>query len=569
MKFRSFVLILASIVTVLLLVAAAIAFWLASQSPLAVLRGGTVAAPAAAMFVSRQAPLMTSLLVNPDRLEALRLALAPTNQRRQARTEFAQLKQTLLGDRGLNYETDIQPWLGDEITWAVTTPDIDRDETNGRQPGYLLAVATRNPEQAREFLQLFWQKRAIAGNDLVFEQYAGVKIIYGNAPPRASAPTDAPATALASAVVGDRFVLFANAPKVLREAINNVQTTDLSLSNSPSYQAALAELPDRQIGLTFVNLPQFARWVGQGEPTGDQPPFDSLVMGWQLKRQGILADATLLTAAGHTLQPTQPSQTNPVAALQYIPSGALVSASGTDLKHLWSELEDSLSGYGTLSALLNQPLQTLEQRWQVKFSEDLVNWVEGEFALALVPNPNTQQSDWVFVAEKSAATPAALANLDAIAQKQGLSIGPVTLGEQQAFAWTKLSTRAPSRRDRKQKTATTLQAQVQAVHTTVGNYELFARSVEALDLALKAQEEPLVNTPDFQQAIAPLNKNNDGYLYLDWRSVWPTLEAKLPVLRLLELTAKPLFDHGRSLTITSYGSTTNLRRGAIFLRLQN
>jgi len=69
-------------------------------------------------------------------------AWGSSGQRRRARQELNQLKTNLLANTGLDYQRDIQPWLGDEITLAVTTIDIG-DEQNGRQPGYLMALATK------------------------------------------------------------------------------------------------------------------------------------------------------------------------------------------------------------------------------------------------------------------------------------------------------------------------------------------------------------------------------------------------------------------------------------------
>lgn len=593
MKFRSFALALAAVVTVLLLVGTGGLFWLVSQSPLSLLRGNAVSSPAAAMFVPKQAPLMASLLVNPDRLEQFRLAIAPSGQRRAARSELERFRQTLLGDRGLSYEEDIQPWLGDEITWAVTTPDLDRDAENGLQPGYLLAVATRDPQQAREFLQVFWQKRAIAGTDLVFEQYSGIKIISGQQTQQASSSStekqlaastnkakkaakvqtvEPVSMALASAVVGDRFVLFGNSPKVLRQAINTVQAGEFSLSNSAAYQEAVSTLPSQRMGLTFINLTQLGRWLGQEElaTANDQQEFESLVAGMALDRQGLLAETVLLPRPGASLKTSRPRLEAPVDALQYLPAEVPFVASGKDLRQMWAELSSSLAGYGTLSALVNQPIEVLEQRLGADFSKDLVNWVEREFALALVPNPLTQQPDWVFVAEKTPATAPALDNLDAIARKRGLSIGPVALDGQEAFAWTKLATRETRRKAKTKKTntATTLQATVEGVHTSVGKYEIFATSVEVMDRALKAAQNGLIKSSDFQAAVAPLDSQNDGYLYVDWNSVKGVLEERVPLLKLVELTAKPLLNHVRSLTITSYGSEVNLKRGAVFIRLK-
>ncbi len=597
MKSRSFFLGLAATVVALLLVAAIGVSWVAAQSPLRLLQGGKLSSPEAAMFVPKQSPGMVSLLVKPDRLEAFRLAVAAPGERRRARAELETIKQTLLAGQGVDYDADVKPWLGDEITVAVTSADIDRDAANGLQPGYLLAAATQDPQRAREFLQVFWQKRAIAGANLIFEQYSGVNLIYGGTQQRAESgetgrqPKSGDATAsdassepaipvstLTSAVVGDRFVLFTNSPKVLRDAINNVQAPDLSLSSSRVYRQALERLPDRQIGVTFVNLPQLGRWLGNPDLTGktvegkDARLFDSLVAGLELSRQGVVAETALLAAPGQTLAATQPALTQPVGALQFLPAGTPVAASGQNLHQLWAELTSGLSHYGVLSALLNQPIATLEQRWGVTFADDLVNWVDREFALGLVPQPSGNP-EWVFVAEKSAATEPALDHLDAIAQQRGLSLGPVALGSQNALTWAKLSTT----NQRNKKAPTRLQAEVEGVRTSVNQYEIFATSVTAMEQALavspqpskKAAQKSLLRSPEFKQAIAPISPRNDGYLYIDWQRIKQPLEQRIPALKLAELAGKPFFDHLRSLTISSYGSEPNVRRGAVFVQLKD
>ncbi|MGG6298314.1 DUF3352 domain-containing protein [Leptolyngbya sp. AN02str] len=589
MKLRSFFLALAGAVLVLLGISAGGFYWLAAQSPLNLLDGGKLSSPAAAMFVPKQAPVLVSLLVDPDDLEAFRVAIAPPEKRRQAREELAQIKASLLSDRGLNYETDIQPWLGDEVTLAVTALDVDRDRSNGQQPGYLLALETKNGDRAREFLQLFWQKRAIAGFDLVFEQYAGVKLIYGQRsqlpaldfPLRKRAAStsvgdstsnDRPITALATAVVGDRFVLFANSPKVLREAINNVQAPGLSLSSSKRYQQAVQQLSSNRVGFSFANVPQLAQWLNQPKlgqastQASATSSIEQMVVGLVLNRQGVLADTVILASKDAPFTPSKPALSEPVSALQYLPAKIPFAASGQNLAALWQQLSTALTGYEGIASLVHQPAKALEQEWGVPLSAELVDWVEREFALALLPSGSA--TDWVFVAEKTPTTQTAIAKLDAIAQKQGLSIGPVTIGEQKTYAWTQLVTGETTRRQRNRQSSDTIQAEVRGVHTSAGKYEIFSTSVEAMSLALNNRAN-LLNQADFQQAIAPLDSNNNGYLYLDWPTLKPTLEAQLPILQLTELAAKPFFDHVRSLTISSYGGDRTVQRGGLFIRLSN
>jgi hypothetical protein len=69
--------------------------------------------------------------------------------------------------------------------------------------------------------------------------------------------------------------------------------------------------------------------------------------------------------------------------------------------------------------------------------------------------------------------------------------------------------------------------------------------------------------------IAPLPQPNDGYLYLDWRESGTLIERQLPIVRVVELVAKPFFEHLRSLSVSSYGSDKGVQRSKLFFRLDN
>lgn len=620
MKLRSFFSALAIVVGVLLLIGTGGFFWLTSQNPLSLLQGVKDANPAAAMFVPRQAPVMVSLLVNPDRLESFRQAVARPEERRRTRTELAQLKQGLLANTGLNYEQDVQPWLGGEATLAITTLDIDRDPANGQQPGYLLVLASQSPQRSREFLQLFWQKQAIAGTDLMFEQYKGVKLIYGNTPGNGKRDTRGVSvpknsslfstdSSLASAVVGDQFVLFANHPKVLRDAITNVQAPDLSLNSADIYTQSLEALAQPRIGLTFVNLPRLADWLSteansRGNDRAAQDAvvsrsnrssrsIQTLAIALEIDRRGLLAETALFSPDGDVAS-TPPVLSRPVGALQYIPATTPLSASGTNLEQLWSQLSQGLANYGTVNQLVSQPLDALKTQVGLDLPNDIFQWVKDEYALAVLPSAvaegkgignrgqgtgkrasrnlnskiqtlNGLQTDWIFVAQRPSQDQAleAIDRLDAIAKDQGISIGSVQLGEHTVSAWTRLK----ADKLRKAIAPQTLQAEVVAVHTFVGNYEIFASSLAAMEQALKTANASLAKDSRFQQAIAPLASSNNGYLYLDWIASQPLLERRFPLLKVIELAGQPVFKHLQSLTISSYGQDAGVQRGEVFIRL--
>jgi hypothetical protein len=589
MKRRGFLTGLAGFVAVLLLVGAVGFYWIATQSPFALANAGfggksngmPASAPRAALFVSRQTPAMASLLVNPDKLAQFRqLATAP-GQRRQAHRELTQLKQGLLLNTGLDYEQDVKAWLGDEVTVAITTLDLDRDRSNGNQPGYLLALSTHDPTQSREFLQLFWQKRAIAGDDLTYDQYKGVQLISSSA--------------LASAVVGNQFVLFANSVGVLRDAITNAQAAELNLSQAPFYQQALGALQSSRIGLTFLNLPNLGTWL---EPTAPAPkpaaratvgqpatststelatvqPYQTLAVSFALSPGGLMADTALQAAHRNspspTPHPTAPTLSQPGAALQYLPATTPIAASGENLSSLWGDLVGRLATEDTVAKLLALPLQAPQSRWNIDLTAEGVQWITGDYALALLPDqakgdnlPNAPSDDWILVAERAEPdSQAAIAHLDELAQAQGYSVGTLTIADQPVSAWTRLNPR--------KRLAKTLQADVAGVHSSVGNYEIFATSVAAMETALTAAPDSLLSRDRFQQAIAPFQRPNQpptrGYFYIDWPQARPLLAKSFPALNVLELAGKPLLSHVQSLTLSSYGTQAGVQRGGVFFKL--
>lgn len=568
MKLRSFFYALAVGVFVLLLTSVAGFFWLTAQNPLNLLRGGAITNPTAAIFVPKQAPIVASLLVNPERLETFRQLVARPVNRRRSRTQLKQLESSIFAKQGIDYRRDIRPWLGDEITVAVTSLDFDRNAKNSAQPGYLLAATVKNPQRAREFLQLFYAKLAPAGaTDLVFEEYKGVNLTYKRAEAAVEASTTLPET-LTSAIVGDRFVLFANHPKVLRDAINNAQVANLNLNDDPVYQQKLETLTEPRIGLSFVNLPALAALVSK-QPAPQQDALkgsETLAIALSLNPLGLLAQTALVSSLPNN-ETQAATLTKPVDALQYIPSKSLFALAGTDLNQL-SRLYTEQEGNDTFKPLLKKTIDSLQSNWNIDLSEEIFSWVTGEYAISVLPRPDKTTPDWIFVAQKTANSQASIDHLDAVAKSRGLSVGTLPLADQNITAWTKLVTATTAVAGKKD-TMMRLEAQVEGVHATVGDYEIFTSSIEAMDEAFKGSENSLVKNDNFKEAIASLPEQNDGYVYLDWANGETFVKNQLPIVQVVELVAKPLFEHLRSLSLSSYGIDQGVQRSKLFFRLDN
>jgi hypothetical protein len=576
MKLRSFFSFLIAGVLALLGLSAGGFYWLTTHTPLNLLAGGPTTTPAAAVFVSKQTPLLASMLVNPDRLEALRQVFATPEERSRSHAEFEQIKKSLLANTGLDYTRDIEPWIGDEITLAVLDIDFDGGSNSGKQSGFLLAVSSKNVDRSQQFLDSYWRKQSRAAKTVQSEIYKGVQINYKQVPiankktspispfnPLSLPKTTLPPSFATAAIGGSSdsgnnpsFVLFANSPTVIRDAINNVVTANLNLNNSPNYQKAFQELTQGRIALAFVNLPQ-----SQTEQN-PQISLNSLAVAVGVNRRGLLAETALVTSRENTASPTL---SEPVKALQYIPSASPFAVASTDLRNFWADLSSAVSTNAEVSKLVDRTFADIQQVWGVNLQQDIFNWVQGEYALGVLPN-SSNSADWIFAAEKSADSQKAIDKLDEIARSKEYSIGSFTLRNQKITAWTQLTTSQNLGKTNNTKSA--IETEAKGVRATVGKYEIFTTSVEAMDAALEAAETgSLVANQDFQTSIEPLPPSNDGYFYLDWPSSRAIWEKQIPLLRLIELSVRPLFDHLRSLTVTSTGEITGIRKATIFMRL--
>lgn len=551
MKLRSFLSVLTGVVLTLLLVGAAGAYWLATSSAPKLQQ--TATNPSAAMFVSRQAAAMVSLLANPDRLESFWLAQTPPEKRRPLKAELDRLQQSLFANTALNYERDLKPWLGNEITFVLTAADVNRDPTDGMQPGYLLVLTADDPQLAQKSVQAFWQRQAGA-KDLIFEQFAGVQLIHADGK---KALTSEQSPSFTSAVVGN-FVLFANYPKVLRDALNHVQVPELSLEQSFTYQQALEKVAQQRLGLVFLNFPQLGNWLTESPSLPAAAPLNSryegLIAAIQPDPQGLLAETILLLTPGATPLPrTVPADLGSI--LQLIPGSSNLAIVGKDLQQAWTQWQSNWANQPWSTRF--QPWLALQERWGTQLSEAVLNAIRGDYAIAQVPVVGQTQPDWVFATQRLPETEAALDQLDQVAQQQGVSIGSFPLNDQKIEAWTKLSTQ-------KQLGTTSLQAEVQGVRTTVGAYEIFATSLGAMEQALQATEKGLAASSDLQTAMTQIKTPNQGYLYLNQKA----LDQLLPAVGGNTSLKRQVLARLRSALITSYDSDETGLRGALVLHLK-
>jgi len=529
-----------TILKVSTLVACGLVLWLSgcARSPVP---GDLAAVKAleAARFISKQAPVVVSLSQKPEQMLSQIKGLDRPDKL---------LQNTLLDNTRLDYKQDIQPWLDGGGIWAMTSTDVDRQGENGQQPGYLVVLPTKNAQLSQELLEVYWQREAIAGQDLVFEPYKGTQLIYSREENKIS-----------TTVVGSRFVLFANHPKVLKEAINNVQVAELSLGATPDYQELQELNSEKREAIAWLNIPRLAQKLGMEV---DHPMYQALGMAVQLQPEGVLAQTHWLPTDPALLEGAE-APLNSSSLLAYLPSSSYLAIDGVNLRQFWQQMQTETAGYGNIAEIIRQPLLDWGKQWQLDVEADILDAIEGEYAIAFLPDEVEGDLDWIVIREN---TGESLSDrLDQILNQQGFSIGSFQLDDQTLVAWTQLIADPITDGEQTAKSRV-LKAKVQGVHTTLNQYEIITSSIAAMDRVLKAKStgNSLATDALFQASIAPLPEVNQGYFFINWRSAQKPLERQIPLLRLVELAAKPLFDPLESVAIASYGDAQE-RQADIFL----
>jgi hypothetical protein len=195
-------------------------WWLQRNSPLNI-QAELLHTPAAAKFLPRKANLSIYLQLDPNQLPAYGRAIATAKQRKNAALALAELRNNLFAITGLNYNSELSDWLGSETALALLANSNPQE-----QPNWILALSSRTPMGAREFLQRFWQNRSLAGGDLEISSYRGLGLISSSDP---KAP-------LATALINDQLVLLASQREALEDALDSSQVDALNQANDPKLQ---------------------------------------------------------------------------------------------------------------------------------------------------------------------------------------------------------------------------------------------------------------------------------------------------------------------------------------------
>lgn len=390
---------------------------------------------------------------------------------------LATWRDRLLTENGINYQQDVQPWVGEEITVAFLNPDVT-NSTQGNEPGNgqgdeqgtakeirpyqlpneaefersaVLILPIANPERVQQFIS---QPQVTDTQEWADREYNGVTIreVHGD-------------TQLdyAAALLGDRFLVASGDVQSLEQVIDTFKG-DAAIARNVDYGRAFSQLQEtvsNPFMRLYVNVPEAKAFTATNANQPIPPQLLTLVQN----NEGLVAAVTLesngMRFQGSTwvasdskirLRGNDEAERTPVL----LPTETVMMASGANFEQFWqtygqassqalatpnSESPVNLRNQGFSAATIQQLFANFTG---LNWAEDILPWAKGEFSLSLLSAPAATPTApstagllfMVQVSDRRAADEA-LKKLDqAMTERNGWAVAEAQLEGQPIINWT-------------------------------------------------------------------------------------------------------------------------------------
>jgi hypothetical protein len=406
---------------------------------------------------------------------------------------FRQLRDRLLTNNGSDFQTDIQPWVGDVVTVAVLAEP-------GGKTSLVMVLPLKNPETAKD---IFAQPKFQKPGEWVDRVYQGITI---------KETQKQTGDHLSAAFLDHRFLVITNHPQAIEKVIDT-EKSKVSLATSPGFSDNFAKITTFQpFAQFYLNVPIAAR-ITDANPNQRLP---SQVLTQLENNQGLAGTITLETA-GINLKGI--SWLNPHSQRvltvdnkagnmeKHLPGSTLMMLSGVNLQKWWSDYTSTSEGNPLSPITPDELRRAVKSLTNLDLERDWLNWMQGEFSIAVIPNspkpnyPENFRAGLVLMVQASDRQGAdkALTQLDAAMQNQyKFKIESGTVAGKPVINWV-----SPF-------------GTLTATHGWLdGDISFFALGSPVSEQIISSSENPLVNSNLFSQAVPQELHSPNGELFWD------------------------------------------------------
>jgi len=297
---------------------------------------------------------------------------------------LAQLQSHLVPNQQINFQQDLYPWLNNALVALMLPPE----DTTATEPALVAVVGVKDQNKAKDFLAKILKNNSVQVKSRQYQGFEAQDVIPSGG------------KTWSYALVGQKLLL-ATQPAWLNAALDT-QKGKPSLHQVP----AKSQLLGKTLNLSDPVI-QFY-WLDASGTLAALPKDSSSQLSKQLqdnlKVLGSYWGGMAITDQGLHFQylgevvdkPQNSSDLtpNPNRLLGQLPADTVLVINGQGLAQSWSEWVKQAPQTSEWQSFLEQSRQIVRSNLNLDLDRDLIGWMDGELALAIVPTKSGFLGEW-------------------------------------------------------------------------------------------------------------------------------------------------------------------------------
>lgn len=438
---------------------------------------------------------------------------------------------SLLVQSKTEYGRDVQPWLDGYVMTALV-PNAAQPQA----PAATLVIApTRDRSKSDAFLTKYREALTQQGARFTPKQYKDVTYY--------ESPTRDPNNSVVTADFGGQYVALSTSPALMQQAIDTYKDSSSSLAKKPIFakiygsanQTKIADpllqvYLDGEVALEFIGS-QAKLNLNESAITQSRRELDAMTLTGGTQKEGLRFEINTYLKNENS----NPLINNEAKVLNLLPQETFLLVSGVNLYQSWQSLVAQSKGNASSAQLIEQIRKGVKDTTKLDLEQDILKWMNGEFAIAAIPNNQgiLASPGFGFVAIAQASdqnvAQAALDKIDKAAQSssgllpKGVELKPKQIGDKSVVTWSISNTTIATR-------------------GSLDNNFVFWSMGDLADTFIPKPARNLPESSPFQILTTGLPKSNGGYFYLNMTTALTLADRLLPP----EVKSNPSFTEVRA-----------------------
>ena len=447
---------------------------------------------------------------------------------------------SLLVQSKTEYGRDVQPWLEGYVITALVP-----NKAQPQAPAATLVIApTRDSGKSNAFLVKYRDALTQQGAKFTPSIYKDVTYY--------ESPSASPNNSVVTADIGGQYVAIATSATLIQQAIDTYKGTSPSLAKKPIFaqiygskstsqtlanqnldreDSLLQVYLDGEVALEFIGS-QAKLNLNEAAITQSKRELDAMTLTGGTQKEGLRFEINTYLKNDNA----NPLANNEAKVLSLLPQETFLLVSGVNLYQSWLSLVGQAKGNASSAQLIDQIRKGVKESTKLDLDQDILQWMNGEFAIAAIPNNQGILANpgfgFVAIAQGSDqnAAKVSLEKIDKAAQSsslgflpKGVDLKPKQIGDKSVVAWAIGNTTVATRGN-------------------LDNNFVFWSMGDLADTFVPKPARTLPESSSFQILTTGLPKSNGGYFFLNMTTALSLADRLLPP----EVKSNPSFTEIRS-----------------------